>query len=163
RLMRPLVPPISPPLPPPVDGAGQPTVLVGAGAPPLIIPVPLHRWRLWSRGFNQSVEVGRHLSRDTGLPMRVDVLVRARNTPRLRGLGRVARARVVRGAFAVPPAARPIIAGRTIYLLDDVFTSGATAGACARTLLRAGAARVEVWAFARVVDDPAITRTPAGN
>lgn len=125
---------------------------VSGDLPPLIIPVPLHRWRIWSRGFNQSAEVGRHLSRLTGWPIAVDLIVRRRRTPPLRGLGRAARARTVRGAFAVTDAARDALQGRVIILVDDVFTTGATAAACARLLLRAGAASVEVAAFARVID-----------
>ena len=70
----------------------------------------------------------------------------------MRGLGKQARAKQVRGAFRVEPDARDRIAGRTIMLVDDVFTSGATASACARALRRGGAARVEVIAFARVLD-----------
>ena len=121
--------------------------------PPVLVPVPLHRWRLWSRGFNQSAEVARHLGRLTGIAIVVDALVRHRQTPVLRGMGRAARARAVRGVFAVPGNRRAAIAGRTIFLVDDVFTTGSTTAACARTLLRAGAARVEVVAFARVVVD----------
>lgn len=119
---------------------------------PLFVPVPLHRWRIWQRGFNQSVEIARYLSHQTGWPLAVDMLVRARRTRLLRGLGRMARAKEVRGAFAVPDGARALVAGRTIFLVDDVFTTGATARACAKALLRAGADRVEVVAFARVVD-----------
>jgi ComF family protein len=123
-----------------------------ADAAPLLVPVPLHRWRIWQRGFNQSAEIARQLSHRTGWPIAVDVLVRTRRTRLLRGLGRRARAREVQGAFAVPDAARAQIAGRSILLVDDVFTTGATTAACTRALLRAGAARVEVVAFARVVD-----------
>jgi ComF family protein len=119
----------------------------------LLLPVPLHRWRLWRRGFNQSVELARHLSAATGLRLLPDTLRRTRATPPLRGLGRRARDQAVRAAFAVDPARRSLIAGRVVLLVDDVFTSGATAAACTRALLRAGAARVEVVAFARVLDD----------
>lgn len=122
-----------------------------SGDPWLLVPVPLHRWRLWTRGFNQSVEVARHLARSTGLPLAAEALVRRKPTPPLRGLGRRARARTVRGAFAVPAAQRDVIAGQAILLVDDVFTSGATTAACARALLGAGALRVEVAAFARVI------------
>lgn len=123
-----------------------------AASEPLLVPVPLHRWRIWQRGFNQSAEIARHLSRQTGWPLAVDALARVRRTRLLRGLGRTARAKEVRGAFAVPDAAKPLLAGRTVLLVDDVFTTGATTGACAKALLRAGATRVEVVAFARVVD-----------
>lgn len=125
--------------------------------PPLIVPVPLHRWRIWVRGFNQSAEISRHLGRLTGAPVLVDALHRHRRTPPLRGLGRAARARTVRGAFAVPPQHRAALAGRHIFLVDDVFTTGATAAACTRALLRAGARSVAVVAFARVVDRPDAT------
>lgn len=117
----------------------------------LLVPVPLHRWRLWSRGFNQSAEVARHLSHASGVPLTVDAIERHRRTPPLRGLGRIARARTVRGAFRLSDGAREAISGKSVLLVDDVFTSGATAAACARALLRGGAQRVEVVAFARVV------------
>jgi ComF family protein len=120
--------------------------------PPLLVPVPLHRWRIWSRGFNQSALIGRHLAERFAWTLDVDALVRVRRTDPLRGLGKKARAKEVRGAFRVPAAARDRIAGRTIMLVDDVFTSGATASACARALRHGGAARVEVVAFARVLD-----------
>ncbi|WP_246202786.1 ComF family protein [Sphingomonas lacunae] len=123
-----------------------------AGDPPLIVPVPLHRWRLWNRGFNQSAEVGRHLAHLTGWPMEVDALMRHRRTPPLRGLGRTARLRTVAGAFSARPEKRNLLAGRRVLLIDDVFTTGATAASCAKALIRAGAAAVEVAAFARVVD-----------
>ena len=118
---------------------------------PLLVPVPLHRWRLWSRGYNQSALIAASLSRRSGVPTRADLLRRTRRTPPLRGLGRSERALAVRGAFAVPEAARERVRGRRVILVDDVFTSGATAGACARTLKRAGARRIEVLCWARVL------------
>jgi ComF family protein len=133
-----------------VAGEGE-----GEGAPPLLVPVPLHRWRIWKRGYNQSALIARVLSRRTGLPLAADLLRRIRATPPLRGLGRRERASAVRAAFAVAAADRPKLRGRTIVLVDDVFTSGATAGACARALKQAGAARVEVLCWARVIaSDP---------
>lgn len=122
------------------------------GAAPLLVPVPLHRWRLWSRGFNQSAELAKALVQRTGGELALDALVRTRATLPMRGMGRKARARSVRGAFAVRDDARSMLAGRTVYLVDDIFTTGATVAACSRTLLRSGAERVEVVAFARVLD-----------
>ncbi len=116
------------------------------------MPVPLHRWRIWSRGFNQSALIAAHLALRFDWALDVDALVRIRRTDPLRGLGKKARAKEVQGAFSVPDEARDRIAGRTVILIDDVFTSGATASACARALKRGGAAQVEVVAFARVLD-----------
>jgi ComF family protein len=130
-----------------VDGrAGQ----AGEGNA-LLVPVPLHRWRIWKRGYNQAALIAGSLSRRSGLPVGLDLLSRTRATPPLRGLGRRERALAVRGAFKVPPSARGRIAGRRILLVDDVYTSGATAAACARALKRAGAASVEILCWARVV------------
>lgn len=117
----------------------------------LLLPVPLHRWRIWSRGFNQSALIARALARESGLPLILDGLRRDRATPPLRGLGRKQRAKAVRGAFTVPATARSRIKGRTIYLVDDVYTSGATAGACAHILKAAGAERVVILCWARVM------------
>lgn len=117
----------------------------------LLVPVPLHRWRMWSRGYNQAALIASALSRRTGLPADLGLLRRIRSTPPLRGLGRRERALAVRAAFRVAPEGRARLAGRRIVLVDDVYTSGATAAACARTLKRAGAASVEVLCWARVV------------
>lgn len=119
------------------------------GQPPLLVPVPLHRWRLWWRGFNQAGVLAEHLSRALDVPMRVDGLVRTRATGSMRGQGRAARARAVRSAFAVSPRHAAEVAGRHVILIDDVFTTGATAAACTRTLLRAGAAQVSIATLAR--------------
>jgi len=117
----------------------------------LIVPVPLHRWRIWSRGFNQSALIGGEIAKRVGLELRTDLLVRRKATPMLGGLGRAARARTLRGAFAVPSEKKSALSGRTVLLVDDVFTSGATANGCARVLKRAGAARVVVLCWARVL------------
>lgn len=119
----------------------------------ILVPVPLHRWRIWSRGFNQSALIARALAKLSGAHLCVDGLKRVRATPLLRGLGARARARAVSGVFAVNPEYRPVFKGRTVFLVDDVFTSGATTNACARQLKRAGAARVIVLCWARVVRD----------
>lgn len=118
---------------------------------PLLVPVPLHRWRIWKRGYNQAALIASALSRRAGLPVGLDLLSRTRATPPLRGLGRRERALAVRGAFEVPPRARDRLAGRPVLLVDDVYTSGATAAACARALKRGGAASVDVLCWARVV------------
>jgi ComF family protein len=126
---------------------------VDAGENGLLVPVPLHRWRIWRRGYNQSALIARSLSKRTGAELSLDLLQRVRATPALRGMGVVARAKAVRGAFAVPALRRAQLAGRNIWLIDDVHTSGATANACARALKRAGAARVVVLCWARVLAD----------
>src|SRR4051812_15784740 len=125
-------------------------VRAGEGEP-VLVPVPLHRWRIWKRGYNQAALIAAALSRRTGLPLALDLLGRTRATPLLKGLGRRERALAVRGAFRVPASARARLAGRHVLLVDDVFTSGATAAACARALKRGGAARVDILCWARVV------------
>jgi ComF family protein len=117
----------------------------------LLVPVPLHRWRIWKRGYNQAALIASALARHAGLACELDLLRRTRATPPLRGLGRKERALAVRGAFRLAEGAKERIEGRTIILVDDVFTSGATASACARVLKRGGAARVELLCWARVV------------
>ena len=117
----------------------------------LLVPVPLHRWRIWKRGYNQSALIATALARRSGVPAELDLIRRTRATPPLRDLGRRERALAVRGAFALAPGARPGLAGRRIILVDDVYTSGATASACARILKRGGAASVEILCWARVV------------
>lgn len=115
----------------------------------LLVPVPLHRTRLWQRGFNQSAIVAREMSRATGIATHSAAIKRVRRTPPLKGMSLAQRRRLVAGAFKVSD--RAIISGRTILLIDDVLTTGSTANACARELLRAGAAKVEMISWARVV------------
>ena len=118
----------------------------------LIVPVPLHRWRLWKRRYNQAAELARALSQQSSLPTAATVLIRRKSTPSQGAMPSAdARRRNVRGAFAVPAGKRADVAGRHILLVDDVLTTGATANACARALKRAGAASVVVLALARVV------------
>jgi ComF family protein len=122
----------------------------------LIVPVPLHRLRLWQRRYNQAAELARALSRRTGLSCEPLLLERKRPT---RSQGEMpsarARRRNVLGAFSVTKARRAALKGKRVLLIDDVMTTGATVDACARTLKRAGAAAVHVLAIARVVRPPA--------
>jgi ComF family protein len=119
----------------------------------LVIPVPLHRWRLWSRGFNQAALLAREIARLTGAELVVDGLTRHKRTPMLGGLGRKARARALSGALSVESEAARRLKGAQVILVDDVLTSGATSDACVRVLKRAGAAKVLVACFARVIDE----------
>jgi len=119
------------------------------GEAPLLVPVPLHRTRLWARGFNQSALVASELSRRLGMPADPFVLRRTRRTSALKGMSSSQRRRAVVGAFRVRNKSR--VEGRTVVLIDDVLTTGSTAEACARALMRAGAARVELVSWARVV------------
>jgi ComF family protein len=122
----------------------------------LLVPVPLHRWRIWSRGFNQAALIATALSRATGIPADAELLRRVKATPVLRGLGPRGREKAVAGAFALAADGRERLAGRTIVLVDDVHTSGATAAACARVLKRGGADKVILLCWARVLGDTAL-------
>jgi ComF family protein len=119
----------------------------------LVVPVPLHRWRLWRRGFNQSALLAREIAKLRGQAVLVDALVRKKRTPTLGGLGRAARARALLGAIAVNPRRQESLKGANVVLVDDVMTSGATSDACVRALKRAGAGKVIVACFARVLDE----------
>ncbi len=121
------------------------------GADALIVPVPLHRWRLWKRGYNQAALIGAALARRTGAAFTVDALRRTRRTTASGAMGREARYANVAGAFRV--ARR--VAGKRVVLVDDVLTSGATGEACAAALKAAGATSVNLLTFARVVWDGA--------
>ena len=116
-----------------------------------LVPVPLHWRRLWGRRFNQSATLARAISDMTGVQVLHDALRRVRATPQQVGLSKAQRADNVQGAFRVAPEKKAEVAGRRLVLIDDVLTSGATVDTCARALLRAGAAHVDVLVFARVV------------
>ena len=119
----------------------------------LLVPVPLHRWRLWRRGFNQAALLAMEIGKLKGARLEVDALLRRKATPILGGLTRKARARALAGAIAVNPRRAARLQGAQVVLVDDVLTSGATSGACVRVLKRAGAEKVVIACFARVLDE----------
>jgi len=130
------------------------------GSDVVLVPVPLHRWRLWRRGFNQSILIARALAAKRSLKIETDVLRRTRATPPLKGMTRQQRAVAVRGVFDIPAVRRDRIAGRHVLLIDDVYTTGATANACVRLLKKAGAARVTIFCWARVLREGDEADTP---
>jgi ComF family protein len=120
----------------------------------MLIPVPLHWRRGFGRRYDQSALLARAIARQSGVALKGELLCRVRATEQQVGLSRTQRASNVQGAFQVSVERRGDVAGRRVVLVDDVLTSGATVDACARALLRAKAARVDVLVFARVVDSP---------
>ena len=123
--------------------------LIDAEPGTILVPVPLHWSRMWWRGFNQSGLVAGHLSRLSGLAHRPRMLRRVRKTRALKNMNARQRAMEVKSAFAVDPDGD--VKGRRFVLVDDVLTTGSTSDACAKALLRAGAERVDLICFARVV------------
>ncbi|KPF91216.1 amidophosphoribosyltransferase [Novosphingobium sp. AAP83] len=119
----------------------------------LLVPVPLHRWRIWKRGYNQSALLAGELAKATGQRLLVDGLVRTKATPSLGGLNRKARARTLSGAIAPNPGRLGALKGANVWLVDDVMTSGATTNACIIALRKAGVAQVRIACFARVLDE----------
>ncbi|MGB7286656.1 MAG: ComF family protein, partial [Salaquimonas sp.] len=117
---------------------------------PLLVPVPLYPLRLIGRRYNQSSELARQISKRTGLSFRPDILIRHRRTKQQVGLAARERERNVQGAFRVRDEMRAELVGRTVLLIDDVYTSGATVKAAARALKRGGSRNIDVLTFARV-------------
>lgn len=113
--------------------------------PQALLPVPLHRARLRQRGYDQALELARLIAARTGLPLLASALQRTRATVAQTELGAGARRRNVRGAFVLRAMALP----PRVALLDDVMTTGATLGECARVLRAAGCTQVEAWCIAR--------------
>lgn len=118
---------------------------------PVLVPVPLHRWRQFERRYNQSAELARALARITGLTADPLLVSRPRPTPRQVGLSGEQRRRNVQGAFLAHPEALARLAGRGVVIVDDVMTTGATVKAVTRALSRAGVRQIDVISFARVV------------
>lgn len=118
----------------------------------ILAPVPAHWLRLIGRRYDQAALLAGALGAISGRAVRPDLLRRVRRTARLGGMGAAERAATVEGAFALGRGGASLVAGRQILLVDDVLTSGATAAACARVLLEAGASAVDVLAAARVPD-----------
>jgi len=123
--------------------------LRGPSEDAILVPVPLHRRRLWWRGFNQSGLVAKQLASRWDMPVDQHLLRRVRPTPPLKGMNEAQRRSAVRGAFVATAGRR--IEGRTVILIDDVLTTGSTATACATALRKVGAGRVELISWARVV------------
>jgi len=123
-----------------------------APAPHLVLPVPLAPRRLAERGYNQAWELARRVARRRGLAAQADLLTRPVETVHQADLPRAERLANLRAAFLVDPRRRDALRGRRVALVDDVLTTGATAREAAQTLLRAGAAAVDVWVFARTPD-----------
>ena len=115
----------------------------------LVVPTPLSPARLAERSYNQAWELARPLARALGIPARCNLLLRRRDTGHQLGLTLQQRQSNLRGAFAVKPGLLDALQGRNIALVDDVMTTGATAGELSRTLLQAGAASVQVWVMTR--------------
>ncbi len=118
---------------------------------PVLVPVPLYRWRQWQRRYNQATELCRAVALRSGCDMVAGRVTRKRRTRQQVGLSADQRARNVAGAFAVDPDFLAAAGGRRVVLVDDVITTGATVKALTRELRRAGVDQIDVISFARVV------------
>jgi ComF family protein len=121
----------------------------GPGSIDLLIPVPLHRDRLRERGFNQALLLAKELSRRTGIPCRKRILQKKNPTLPQVSLSGAEREKQVRGSFHL--VGEEAVDGKTVLLVDDVYTTGATANECSKVLLNGGAARVDVITLAHAV------------
>lgn len=117
----------------------------------LIVPVPLHRWRLLARRYNQAALIGAALGKKTNLQFSADALLRIRATPTQGHLNADERRKNVRHAFAVSEKRKGLVEDKSILLIDDVYTTGSTVEECAKALQAAGAKKVDVLTVARVV------------
>ena len=109
-------------------------------APEALVPVPVHPHRLRKRGYNQAELLAKAMSKVTGIPVRADLLMRVEDTKAQKALSREDRSLNLRAAFQAGEGPMP----RRLVLVDDIYTTGATADACTEALLRAGAERVYV-------------------
>ena len=123
----------------------------------LIVPVPLHRWRLLSRRFNQSALIAGEVAKVSGVALDQRSLERVKSTPQQVGMTADQRRLNMSGAFKVATGRGGAIAGARVVLIDDVITTGATVNACARALKRAGAVRVDVLALGLVIRGDQLT------
>ncbi len=119
----------------------------------ILVPVPLHPFRLAARRYNQSALIAQALARETGLRLMLDGLRRVRATPSQGHLKAGERQTNVKKAFALHPKRVSILSGQTVILVDDVYTTGATVKECARTLLKGGVKAVYVLTLARVLKE----------
>jgi len=136
---------------------GRWLMMAGTGlidAADLVLPVPMHPWRLAARRFNQSAVLAKEIGRLSGLPVHYQVLLRTKRTPQQVTLTGAKRLRNPRGAFQLSDRGKRLASGRSILLIDDVITTGATVNACARALKAAGAAHVDVLALTMATGDP---------
>ena len=117
----------------------------------MIIPVPLHRWRLFKRRYNQATLLARELAHYSSRPLLINVLIRHKNTPSQQGKSRQLRQQNVNRVFNVARKNLSLIKGKSLLLVDDVWTTGATLNACIKTLKKAGAKDVYVLTLARVI------------
>ena len=116
--------------------------------PDVLIPVPLHNFRMLKRGFNQAGELAAYAGKVIDIPVLTSALRRRRNTKAQSGLSRKQRRKNVRGAFYWHGPGKP---ARHVALIDDVMTTGTTVTECARVVKKAGAKRVDVWVAARAI------------
>lgn len=128
--------------------------ILGPGV--LVVPVPVHRWRLLSRRYNQAALLGSSIARGLGLDYGPDVLERLRATVRLARFSRGARQREMQGVMRVRAGRRALLSGRTVVLVDDMLTTGATATACVTALREAGAQKVHLLVAGVVPERPGL-------
>ncbi len=138
-------------------GIAMARMMIGAGQQiiaesDVVVPVPLHRFRLWQRRFNQSAFLAERIATDCGKPCHMQLIIREKRTRQQVGLNQRERQKNVGRAFRVAPELLHLVAGKTILLVDDVRTTGATLEACAKTLKDSGALHVHVLTFALVLE-----------